>query len=270
MRFDTDGEEEFEFKPLTQGLGFHPVERQSESASSKKKNLSLNRTESAAKPMSSGPLSLNSRTEASAASTKKTSGASHPASLRSAFLQSPLPRPTTPTSPTPSNSGKAVENILKSLNENNKNLNFTDKGKPVSPYLQVSPSLGASFLDLLLVASLGLIYLMSLIFTLKIDLLKTLTNGGPSIWFATGAVFLGVGFVYYTVQRIFLGFTIGDWAYEQRLGIPDEMQNPSYYFKVFWRQTLIMATGIIVLPILSWIVRRDLAGVSGLCLYRKR
>src|SRR5690606_14758410 len=196
-------------------------ERPLEPASANKRNLSF-KSEPNTKTKGLAPLGLNSKRAESPSISKKKSGLSQPA-FRRAFLESPLPRPPAPTAPAPFTSDKAVENILKSLNESNKNLNFSDKGKQDSPYNQVSPSIGAGFLDLLLIASLELIYLMSLIFTLKVDLLKTLSHGSPDVWIATAAVFLGVGFVYYTVQRIFLGFTIGDWAYEQRLGLPDEM-----------------------------------------------
>lgn len=283
MRFDKNNipadreqadQEEFEFKPLTQGLGFHPTQDQSrakEAATTTKKPLTFQSSKTHQNSPSfstTGSMKesrVNSKVSTSGQATKSTT-----TSIRSTFLDSPLPRPTTPSTPSPSNSGQAVESILKSLNEKNKNLQFTDKGKPISPYLQIAPGLAAGFLDLLLVTSLGLIYMMSLIFTLKIDLIKTLSEGGPRVWLATAAVFFGVGFVYYTAQRIFLGFTLGDWAYEQRLGLPEEMQKSGYSLKVFWRQVLVMITGVIVLPILSWALGRDLAGVSGLCMYRKR
>lgn len=245
MKFDKD-EEEFEFKPLTQGLGFHPRKENQTSKSA---------------PMVKEPQVSNKSQQAALPNP----------TLKSTFLDSPLPRPQTQNNPAPSQSGKAVESILKSLNDKNKSLQFSpDKNKNVSPYLQVSPGLAAGFLDLLLITSLGLIYMLSLIFTLKVDLIKTLSEGEAMIWIATASIFLGVGFVYYTAQRIFLGYTLGDWAYEQRLGLPEEMQKTGYSLKVVARQVLIMITGIITLPLISWILGRDIAGVSGLCVYRKR
>lgn len=259
MKFDND-EEEFEFKPLTQGLGFHPrkdnpKDSPKDTSAVAKKTLGHTTQGAALVPAPSAPQAPSKPMQQS---------------LKASFLESPLPRPSTPSAPAPSNSGKAVESILKSLNDKNKNLQFQDKGKTISPYLQVAPGLAAGFLDLLLITSIGLIYMMSLIFTLKIDLIKTLTEGDLSIWLATAAVFVGVGFVYYTAQRIFMGFTLGDWAYEQRLGLPEEMEKPGYSLKVVGRQLLIILTGIITLPLLSWALGRDIAGVSGLCIYRKR
>lgn len=247
MKFDKD-EEEFEFKPLTQGLGFHP----------RKENQT-----SKSVPLTKELASANLNT--------KSTPAPQP-TLKSTLLDTPLPRPQkTNTTQAPSQSGKAVESILKSLNDKNKNFQFTaEKQKAVSPYLQVTPGLAAGFLDLLLITSLGLVYMLSLILTLKVDLIKTLSEGDPRVWIATGAIFLGVGFVYYTAQRIFLGFTLGDWAYEQRLGLPEEMQKTGYSLKVVARQLLVMGTGIITLPLISWIMGRDIAGISGLCMYRKR
>lgn len=250
MKFDRD-EEEFEFKPLTQGLGFHPRKENQTSKSA---------------PLVKEPSITNKSTQAPVTQSN----------IKATFLDSPLPRPQTQNPTGPSQSGKAVETILKSLNDKNKSLQFNtekervEKNKHVSPYLQVSPGLAAGFLDILLITSLGLIYMLSLIFTLKVDLIKTLSEGDPMIWLATASIFLGVGFVYYTAQRIFLGYTLGDWAYEQRLGLPEEMEKAGYSLKVVARQILIMVTGIITLPLLSWIMGRDIAGVSGLCVYRKR
>lgn len=235
MKMDKDSADEFEFKPLTEGLGFHP----------KKETTSSVQTPS-----------------------KKAASLMQP-SMKASILETPLPRPQAPKNQQPSTSGQAVESILKSLNDKNRSLKFEDKSKAISPYLQTTPSLSAGVLDMLLITSLGLIYMMSLIFTLKVDLIKVISEGGLQTWGITACLFLGVGFVYYIAQRMFLGFTVGEWAYEQRLGLPEE-QKGSYSLRVLARQVLIFATGVFVLPLLSWALGRDLAGISGLCIYRKR
>ena len=238
--------DEFEFKPLTKGLGFHP----------KKEVVASTPTPTfKTTPISSMTASIS------------------PASsmTRSALnLNTPLPRPEQRRAPLPSASNQAVENILKDLNEKNKKMQFQDKNQNLSPYLQTAPSLSAGFLDLLLITSLSLLYLMSLIFTLKIDLIKSVTEGGLSVWLSTAAVFVVVGFVYSVTQRMFVGFTLGEWAYEQRLGLPEEMNKATYSLKVVARQILIIISGIILIPLISWAMGRDIAGVTGLCTYRKR
>jgi hypothetical protein len=69
---------------------------------------------------------------------------------------------------------------------------------------------------------------------------------------------------------MFVGFTLGEWAYEQRLGLPEEMKKATYSLKVVYRQILIMFTGVILIPLFSWALGRDIGGMSGLCTYRKR
>jgi hypothetical protein len=242
--------DDFEFKPLTKGLGFHPK---------KEASVSL--------PSNPGRSSSGS----TPALPKAPASASRPlVTPRSLKLETPLPRPETKRTPTPSPSTQAVETILKNLNDKNRSLSFQDKGPQMSPFVQTTPSLAAGFLDALLIVALGLVYLMTLILTLKIDLIKTLTEGDGPIWLATGAVFLGVSFVYTLSQRMFFGFTLGEWAYEQRMGLPEELKKPGYGFKILARQILILGTGVFIVPLLSWAFGRDLAGVSGVCSYRKR
>lgn len=280
--------DDFQFKPLTKGLGFHPKKETSTS------NLNLHSSPTSgtfSTPSQSNPTKITStsqktalsqltlRNEKNASAQAPTGSFSAAASVgsthgtqagRSLKLDTPLPRPETKKTPQPSTSGQAVESILKNLNDKNKGLSFQDKGHNLSPFIQTAPSLAAGFLDLLLIIAMGLLYLMTLVFTLKVDLIKAISEGSPLIWISTGSVFLVVGFVYYVTQRMFLGFTLGEWAYEQRLGLPDEMKKSGYSFKVFLRQLFILMTGIIILPMLSWALGRDLAGLSGLCTYRKR
>ncbi len=238
-------QDDFQFKPLTKGLGFHP----------KKESLGSIPT-SIAKPVSKLTTPTNS---------------SNSLTARNLRLDTPLPRPEVrKTPPTPSAANQTVDNILKNLNDKNKALSFQDKSKSLSPYLQTAPSLSAGFLDLLLITALSLLYLMTLIFTLKLDLIKSIADGGTEVWLSTAAVFLVVGFVYYVAQRMFVGCTLGEWAYEQRMGLPEEMNKATFGLKVFYRQILIMVTGVITIPLLSWALGRDLGGVSGLCTYRKR
>jgi hypothetical protein len=280
--------DEFQFKPLTKGLGFHPKKEASLSNSVSTPSASVGSFSSGSSGTTTSrtapapqtalaKLTLRNERNAQAQAAAMTAAAPGSRGLtsgtqagRSLKLDTPLPRPEAKRNPQPSTSGQAVENILKNLNEKNKNLSFQDKGQNLSPFVQTAPSLAAGFLDLLLITALGLLYLMTLVFTLKVDLIKAVTEGGTLIWALTGGVFLVVGFVYYVTQRMFLGFTLGEWAYEQRLGLPDEMKNSGYSFKVFTRQLFIMATGIVVVPMLSWALGRDMAGLSGLCTYRKR
>ena len=83
-----------------------------------------------------------------------------------------------------------------------------------------------------------------------------------------GILFLITVWAYLIFMRAFMGASIGEWTCDLRLGEPIQRFEVSYLFKVLFRTTLIMATGIIVLPLLSVILARDLAGdIAGIKIY---
>lgn len=67
--------------------------------------------------------------------------------------------------------------------------------------------------------------------------------------------------MYFILLRIFLGATIGEWSCGIRIGQPSERMQASYIFKVIGRVTLITCTGVFILPLLSLIFKKDIAGV---------
>ena len=69
-----------------------------------------------------------------------------------------------------------------------------------------------------------------------------------------------ISVIYFVLLRIFLGSTIGEWSCGIRIGQPFERLKPNYAIKVCFRVLLILLTGIITLPILSLIFKKDLAG----------
>ena len=69
-----------------------------------------------------------------------------------------------------------------------------------------------------------------------------------------------ISVIYFIFFRVFLGATIGEWSCGIRIGQPSERMKPSYAFKVISRVLLITCTGIFVLPLLSLIFKKDLAG----------
>lgn len=73
---------------------------------------------------------------------------------------------------------------------------------------------------------------------------------------------------YMIFLRGFNGATIGEWTCSLRLGQPWQRFQSGYILRVLLRTSLIMATGIVTLPLLSLLFKRDLAGeVTGLKIY---
>lgn len=81
-------------------------------------------------------------------------------------------------------------------------------------------------------------------------------------------VLLLLGWIYLVTVRSILGFTLGEWACDLRLGQPHERLRSGYVFRVALRSSLIILTGIFTFPLLSLLLGKDIAGsVSGLRLF---
>lgn len=74
--------------------------------------------------------------------------------------------------------------------------------------------------------------------------------------------------IYMISIRSFMGFSVGEWACDLRLGQPHERLQKRYILRVLLRSSVIIATGVMTLPLLSLIFGKDLAGLcSGLRLF---
>lgn len=74
--------------------------------------------------------------------------------------------------------------------------------------------------------------------------------------------------IYLIFMRVFNGATLGEMTCYLRLGQPMQRLASSYILRVLLRTTLIMLSGIIVIPTLSLIFQKDIAGeITGIKLY---
>ncbi|MEN0057679.1 MAG: RDD family protein [Bdellovibrio sp.] len=249
--------EEFEFKPLTDGLGFH------------KKKASPSTATTAADPiLKNQGLELIEEPGADP-------------------LRPPLPRKSRGTATIPSapsdltevggDGSAAVDAILKTL-QKNRRLDFENSKQKISTptareeYKKSTWSFSAAFLDGMLVIASGLLCMIILLVVTKVDLVRNLSQPDEQgmIYLATLALFASVIFIYLTVNRLYLGCTPGEWAFDQRIGKPEEMNRTSYALRVVARSLLVLVTGVITLPLLSTIFGRDLVGNwTGTQLYKK-
>lgn len=72
--------------------------------------------------------------------------------------------------------------------------------------------------------------------------------------------FLAGAWFYMITTRVLFGFSIGEWACDLRLGQPSQRMRLGYPFRVIWRASLIFATGVVLLPVMSLLFGRDFAG----------
>lgn len=83
------------------------------------------------------------------------------------------------------------------------------------------------------------------------------------------AMIISVGWTYFLVTRAFMGASIGEKFCELRVGKPSERLSSFYVLRLMARISFVAATGIVLIPILSLLFRRDLAGrlSGGLYIY---
>ncbi|HEY8272818.1 MAG TPA: metalloendopeptidase [Pseudobdellovibrionaceae bacterium] len=251
--------EEFEFKPLTEGLGFHKKKTQK-------------------------PTDLDSSFEVTGpGKSLNPSGLSLLEEEAVDPLRPPLPRKSSmPTivesETTPSSS--AVDEILKTL-QKNRHLDFEKKATvkttaaPAPKVDEYKPDVwnfSSALLDGMLVIAASLLCMIIVLIVTKADLIANLStpDEGGMIYLSTFALVATVSFIYLLVNRIFVGSTPGEWAFEQRIGQPQEMNSATYSLRILARSALVIATGFVVLPILSLILKKDIAGeITGALLLKK-
>lgn len=254
--------EEFEFKPLTEGLGFHKKK------ASAQKTADFDSSFTVTKP----GVNLNK------------TGLSLLEDEAVDPLRPPLPRrsqtPALESETSPSST--AVDEILKTLQQNRR-LDFENKSsaKTATRPAQAAKNeefkpdvwnFSSALLDSMLVIAASLLCMIVVLMITKADLIANLSNPDESgmIYLSTFALLASVSLIYLLVNRMFLGSTPGEWAFEQRLGQPEEINSAMYPVRVLARTLLVIATGFIVLPILSAILNKDLAGeITGARLLKK-
>lgn len=254
--------EEFEFKPLTDGLGFHKKK-----ASVSSEETFAEKSKARSSVLKDNGLDLLGETN---------------------DLRSPLPRkkstsaiPAAPGSLTEiggdGSSNAAVDEILKTL-QKNRRLDFENTKTKISAtpkaeeYVPTRWNFAASLLDGMLVLAASLLCMIILLVITKVDLIGNLTHPDENgmIYIATIALFAGVSFIYLVINRIFMGATPGEWAFDQRVGRPADVNTTMYSVQVIARSALVVLTGMVVFPLLSLIMNKDMAGrISGAQLHKK-
>ncbi len=259
MNNNIDPFEEFEFKPITEGLGFH---REQKNLAQKPASMAKEILTEESKSLLSTPLP----------SKKNNSSA---ATVSSLMFE-------TETNSSLNRSTDVVDEILRNIQSTktaNKNIQaatqeaFKASGKQVKlEFKKSSVLMSAIFLDMMLVFASTLLCLVLLLAVTKVDLLSNLKNPDEQgfIYISTFSLLLTVGFIYYSCYRSFLGATPGEWAYDQKIEANTAKQDGLYTFKIVLRSLVIIATGVVFLPFFSWILKKDLTGnLIGLNLVRK-
>lgn len=272
--------DEFEFKPLTEGLGFHK-KNTTQKVEFKGSHLTFDNTTETKTTRSSDLAQPKNNFQKQSPTSNRTS------TQNSSFsLQSPLPRAedypqerkTTINVPTIEDDSitkaqTAVNEILKTLNQKKQQEESLLRNKRKVTWVNCTPSLSAGFLDTMLIVAMFLLSLISMLIITKIDLVANLSHPDPEhlIYWAAFSLLASVQIIYYVSCRAFIGFTPGEWAFDQRCGSEIQMATTSYVLKVLARSVLNVATGFIIIPTLSLVLGFDvLAKITGVQLQSQK
>lgn len=287
--------DDFEFKPLTDGLGFHKksvsLKEQVKEAGLVEK--SLPKTPPSAPPThSKDAVAAVSRSAAQALDElmKTLDAPSSPASnMRQKNLEitEPLPRPSDkkatsfempmpgPVAPIPMPGTDAVISTPK-VKINVKPSTGTRRSaadSPVSNLVAVSASVPSAILDAVVVLALTMIFMTALVSVTKVDVLNLVLYSKQDITTqgSLAILYFAVFLMYAVIARSFFGKTLGEWTFDHQMGTAEDQKKSMYPLKVVARALVTLATGIVVLPILSMLFGKDLAGrISGVQLYQQR
>lgn len=258
MNNDVDPFEEFEFKPITDGLGFHRNQ----------------------KPLSntaSNPAPVSATNQIVTASTEKEILFSTPLpskkskSTNDSYTEQTNFNDRTTLSQTQTHD--IVDEILKNI-ETSKQKNqpqflhskspeariISSKIEPV--YKPSGPLMTAMLLDQMLVTASTLLFLVALLAITKIDLLQNIKNPDEygAVYLSLFLLFSSVSFIYYVVFRAFLGYTPGEWAYDQKIQIRGGRIDFFTLTKIALRSVIIFVSGGLILPLISWVMDKDILG----------
>lgn len=121
----------------------------------------------------------------------------------------------------------------------------------------------AAGIDFCILLSLSCLFVLSFGLIVKTHfgvILRAVSANPKSLMFFV-QVFLFAAWLYMLMLRSWVGASLGEWACDLRLGRPTQRAASSYFWKLLFRQTLIVCTGCVLLPFLSFLIGRDILGV---------
>jgi hypothetical protein len=292
--------DEFEFKPLTDGLGFHkksvtlkeglktsgvlqdalqplpssmPKMQADDAITSVKKTTFEDVISSLEKPARSARVSEAVAAAAASADLKITEPLPRQPKGKKAMeietprpVQSPFPQPAAYKSPAIKVKKVPTQSQLSSVG--------TRRGAADSPQRKLMPvtlSFESAVLDLIIVMGLTLVFMVSLLVVTKVDLNVVFRNLNADYMtqVSLGVLFLAVMQMYVVISRSFFGKTLGEWTFDLQMGEDQEQRMEVYPLKIAARSFLVTITGLVLLPLISAVLGRDIAGqVTGIRLYK--
>lgn len=144
---------------------------------------------------------------------------------------------------------------------------------PQPQYKEVPASFTSAIIDGLITLGITSLFTVSLVVIFQIDLVKLMASQKMVMRTALDILYLyfGIVLIYFMAARGLWGSTLGDWAFDIQLGSEKQRRHVMYPYQVLFRTFIILATGIILIPLVSMGFGKDMAEkFSGLKLYLRQ
>lgn len=291
---DPDLFDEFEFKPLTEGLGFHKKAEQikTQIASSKLGDSASGRVIPERPPMIPNMMTdaalKPAATPASDSMAKVMANLPPMKSSSLDFIEPTTSRSSTPISPStkkvatelsrPSGfrqtefQARLEESFSKAFPQATVRKAKVNAATAATNGVALSPipaSISSAIVDALTVVGVSILCLVILLSITQADLFGLLNNAQTDkiTQMNLALLFLSTMQLYMLIARSFFGMTLGEWAFDAQLGTASDQAKPLYPVRVAFR-TLIATATVFLLPIISMIANRDiLRPLTGLQLF---
>jgi hypothetical protein len=255
-----DSNEEFDFKPLTEGLGFHTKKVDLAQEIKKSKLFSEMITDKSTREVPSLPVIA---LEESPLEIEK------PISIKP-----PLPRVehSEALNKTPKGPQKdVIDELIESFKKPAKNFIEDKKANVVFEKIpneekqngvRTAWALAPFLVDAMMVIAFFLIGLIIALYVTQVDIIDFVINSSSQVEhvFVIPSILFGMIYTYMVLTRMFLGGTLGEMVFDMQLGSAKDHESPFYGLRVLVRLMLATLTGFIPLPFFSWIFRRDFLG----------
>ena len=142
----------------------------------------------------------------------------------------------------------------------------------IKPLRPAAVSFASAALDSVVILALSLIFLVSLLLVTEVDLGGVMSSlqREASVQISLLVLYLAIMTMYTVILRSFFGRTLGEWTFDFQMGTDEDIQKMAYPLRVVWRSVLNLITGVVLLPLISAMLNKDIAApVTGLQLYRK-
>lgn len=287
----------FEFKPLTDGLGFDKTTENSEKRKSravpvkspeedpvlKKESFELSEQEFVKPNNTPVSRSLKKMLDSLPPSVDFTEDKDREMKLRGPMeptkeIKTPVYRPAmeTPVARKQEDFDVTLDNSLSNAfpKEETKNKQFYHQMVTPQPqFKEIATSVASAIIDFTVVFSLSVVFVIALVLLTDVNFEAMVFSSKYGFRTQMELLLLafGINLFYFMITRGLFGSSLGEYAFDVQLGSANERNHIMYPFQVLFRTFVISITGLILVPLISLGFGKDMGYYfSGLKLYSRQ